>query len=101
MKDTVARVVCPQDPAHYLDSHAPGGAWFGHGHDGQPSPWSPGVATERPGRRVLTLRFEVDEDCALSDGELEELGDRIVATQIDPDPPVLTFDGVDVARVLR
>lgn len=52
-------------------------------------------------RRVLTLRFEVDEDCALSDDELEELGDRIVATQIDPDPPVLTFDGVDVARVLR
>jgi hypothetical protein len=35
------RAICPQDPRHYLDSHMPGGAWFGHGHDGRPSPWGP------------------------------------------------------------
>lgn len=33
------RVKCPQDRRHYLDSHAPGGSWYGLGHDGKPSPW--------------------------------------------------------------
>lgn len=46
--------------------------------------------------RLLVLYFEVDDHCDLSDSALEELGDRIVAQQIDPDPPVLTFDGVEV-----
>ena len=46
--------------------------------------------------RYLVLRFEVDEGCTLSDADLADLGDRIVATQIDPDPPVITFDGVEV-----
>jgi hypothetical protein len=46
------RAVCPQDPQHYLDSHAPGGAWFGHGHEGRPSPWpesQPGMGAVRVG----------------------------------------------------
>jgi hypothetical protein len=46
--------------------------------------------------RYLTIRFEVVDDCAMTDEELADLGDRIVAQQIDPDPPVLTFDGVEV-----
>jgi hypothetical protein len=46
--------------------------------------------------RYLVMRFEVDESCALTAEDLESLGDRIVAEQIDPDPPVLTFDGVEV-----
>jgi hypothetical protein len=32
---------CPQWPPHPLDSHAPGGSWYGRGHGGQPSPWPP------------------------------------------------------------
>lgn len=48
--------------------------------------------------RYLVLRFEIEEGCSLSDDELVDLGDRIVAAQIDPDPPVLTFDGVEVER---
>lgn len=46
--------------------------------------------------RFLVFRFEIDEGCDLDDDDLIELGDRIVATQIDPDPPVLTFQTVDV-----
>lgn len=46
--------------------------------------------------RRLAIWFEVDEDATLTDAELRDLGDRIVAQQIDPDPPVLTFDGVEV-----
>lgn len=48
--------------------------------------------------RYLVLRFEVDEGATLTDEELLDLGDWIVAQQIDPDPPVLTFDGVEVMR---
>lgn len=33
------RELCPQNPEHYLDSHAPGGAWYGRGHGEEPSPW--------------------------------------------------------------
>lgn len=46
--------------------------------------------------RQLVLVFDVDEACTLTTAELEDLGDRIVAQQVDPDPPVLTFDHVEV-----
>lgn len=46
--------------------------------------------------RYLSIHFEVSDDCTMTDQELADLGDRIVAEQIDPDPPVLTFDGVTV-----
>lgn len=62
------------------------------------------IGTPRPaGRRVLTRRltmtFTVGEDCTLTGQELQELGDRIVSEQIDPDPPVLTFDHVEVTTI--
>lgn len=30
---------CPQDDRHTIEAHMPGGAWYGHGHGGQASPW--------------------------------------------------------------
>jgi hypothetical protein len=42
--------------------------------------------------RYLLLAFRVDDDCDLSDADLHDLAERIVA-DIDPDPPVLTWDG--------
>lgn len=51
--------------------------------------------------RQLVLVFDVDEDSPLTVVELEDLGDRIVAQQVDPDPPVLTFDHVDVLTLVR
>lgn len=48
-------------------------------------------------RRFLLLRFEVT-DPAISDGDVEELAERMVAEQIDPDPPVLTWDGSEIRR---
>lgn len=42
------RAICPDDSRHYLDSHMPGGAWYGRGHDGKESPWQP-VDGARPG----------------------------------------------------
>jgi hypothetical protein len=55
----------------------------------------------RPATRVLVLRFEVQESCELTDGQLEDLAEQIVAQQIDPDPPVLTWDGSEVVREWR
>lgn len=42
-EEILAKPRCPQDSSHPLDSHAPGGAWYGHGHDGLPSPWPGGT----------------------------------------------------------
>lgn len=47
--------------------------------------------------RYLTLRFEVT-DPAISDDDLAELAERMVAEQIDPDPPVLIWDGSEIRR---
>lgn len=33
---------CPDDRTHLLMAHAPGGSWWGRGHDGKPSPWDVG-----------------------------------------------------------
>lgn len=51
--------------------------------------------------RFLLLRFEVDERCTLTGDELLDLAERIVAEQVDPDPPVLTYDGADVVEEHR
>lgn len=51
--------------------------------------------------RFLILRFEVDENAAITDDELHDLAERIVAQQIDPDPPILTWDGADVINERR
>lgn len=43
--------------------------------------------------RRLAITFQVDD--GLTDQEVFELADRIVAS-IDPDPPVLTYEGSDI-----
>lgn len=48
--------------------------------------------------RYLRLTFAVDERCDLTDDELVEVGERIVAEQVDPHPPVLTYDGAMVVE---
>lgn len=47
--------------------------------------------------RTLTIIFDVDDE-TISSSDLYELAERIVA-QIDPDPPVLTYHGVEIQRV--
>jgi hypothetical protein len=49
--------------------------------------------------RRLSIVFSVDADCGMSDSELFELGEQIVAQQIDPDPPVLTFESIEIDEV--
>lgn len=48
--------------------------------------------------RRLSLVFEVDDAATITDPELYDLADRIV-TDIDPDPPVLTFHEVVVETI--
>jgi hypothetical protein len=48
-------------------------------------------------KRLLSLTFEVTDD-AITDDELYDLADRIV-TDIDPDPPVLVYDGAAIQVV--
>lgn len=45
-------------------------------------------------RRVV-IRFDVDDDAAITDQDLVDMIDQWVST-FDPDPPVLTYDGAEI-----